>query len=146
MVSHTPAALAQLLHPIHFQLSLHMSITRKTIISLCFCCLRCAGKLYIAYSLLAREVVKDGKSRLGVNVENGDERHGMLIRRIDPGLIEQHNKQANDAIVLSSSDVNNIGNVKSNRRSLMVLMSTWFGMNHFQQHIIYTMSFLRNRC
>eukprot|EP00927_Polykrikos_kofoidii_P053691 TRINITY_DN48256_c0_g1_i1.p1 TRINITY_DN48256_c0_g1~~TRINITY_DN48256_c0_g1_i1.p1 ORF type:complete len:972 (+),score=228.89 TRINITY_DN48256_c0_g1_i1:296-3211(+) len=39
------------------------------------------------------EVIKDGTHRLGVNVDRMDERSGLLIRRVDPGLVEEHNKQ-----------------------------------------------------
>jgi len=38
------------------------------------------------------EVERDGKQRLGVNVDHLDGRSGLLIRRVDTGLIESHNR------------------------------------------------------
>eukprot|EP00929_Paragymnodinium_shiwhaense_P057014 TRINITY_DN28533_c0_g1_i1.p1 TRINITY_DN28533_c0_g1~~TRINITY_DN28533_c0_g1_i1.p1 ORF type:complete len:951 (-),score=223.74 TRINITY_DN28533_c0_g1_i1:89-2941(-) len=40
------------------------------------------------------EVTKDGTHKLGVNVDHGDGKNGLLIRKVNPGLVEEHNKQA----------------------------------------------------
>jgi len=56
-------------------------------------------------SELTVEVTKDGKSRLGVNVDNLDGKSGLLIRRVDPGLIENHNRQADSSQAIFPGDV-----------------------------------------
>eukprot|EP00440_Ansanella_granifera_P026528 gb/GFBE01028812.1/.p1 GENE.gb/GFBE01028812.1/~~gb/GFBE01028812.1/.p1 ORF type:complete len:922 (+),score=180.77 gb/GFBE01028812.1/:1-2766(+) len=38
------------------------------------------------------QVAKDGTQRLGVNVDHLDGSSGLLVRRVDPGLIDSHNK------------------------------------------------------
>mmetsp|Transcript_42505 Transcript_42505/g.74584 ORF Transcript_42505/g.74584 Transcript_42505/m.74584 type:complete len:905 (-) Transcript_42505:25-2739(-) len=50
------------------------------------------------------EVVKDGTQRLGVNVDNGDGWNGLLIRRIDPGLIDTYNREADPTWVVFPGD------------------------------------------
>merc|ERR1719325_291609 len=37
-------------------------------------------------------VKRDGKQKLGVNVDHLDGRSGLLIRRVDPGLVDSHNR------------------------------------------------------
>eukprot|EP00928_Gymnodinium_smaydae_P031552 TRINITY_DN23127_c0_g2_i1.p1 TRINITY_DN23127_c0_g2~~TRINITY_DN23127_c0_g2_i1.p1 ORF type:complete len:969 (-),score=196.32 TRINITY_DN23127_c0_g2_i1:146-3052(-) len=58
-------------------------------------------------------VEKDGRQRLGVNVDHTDGHSGLLIRRIDPGLISAHNQQALAAGVVCPGDrilcVNDVG-------------------------------------
>eukprot|EP00930_Biecheleria_cincta_P002625 TRINITY_DN10362_c0_g1_i1.p1 TRINITY_DN10362_c0_g1~~TRINITY_DN10362_c0_g1_i1.p1 ORF type:complete len:901 (-),score=172.67 TRINITY_DN10362_c0_g1_i1:81-2783(-) len=38
------------------------------------------------------EISKDGKQKLGVNVDHLDGCSGLLVRRVDPGLVEGHNR------------------------------------------------------
>eukprot|EP00746_Dinoflagellata_sp_MGD_P005773 gnl/MRDRNA2_/MRDRNA2_111182_c0_seq1.p1 gnl/MRDRNA2_/MRDRNA2_111182_c0~~gnl/MRDRNA2_/MRDRNA2_111182_c0_seq1.p1 ORF type:complete len:953 (-),score=220.29 gnl/MRDRNA2_/MRDRNA2_111182_c0_seq1:25-2568(-) len=71
---------------------------------------KCAENLSV-YSLSLPEntefdvvVEKDGKQKLGVNVDHGDGKHGLLVRRIDPGLIENMNSQAEAAHKVQPGD------------------------------------------
>lgn len=50
------------------------------------------------------EIVKDGKSKLGVNVDNLDGQSGLLIRRVDPGLMFNHNASASECSTISPGD------------------------------------------
>eukprot|EP00403_Amphidinium_massartii_P035284 CAMPEP_0178439688 /NCGR_PEP_ID=MMETSP0689_2-20121128/36307_1 /TAXON_ID=160604 /ORGANISM="Amphidinium massartii, Strain CS-259" /LENGTH=773 /DNA_ID=CAMNT_0020062269 /DNA_START=14 /DNA_END=2332 /DNA_ORIENTATION=+ len=50
------------------------------------------------------EIEKDGKQKLGVNVDHEEGRNGLLVRRVDPGLVFEHNSKAEASSAIAAGD------------------------------------------